>query len=274
MMSGASNFRRVDVLGVPVDAGTMTDALDRVSGWITSREPGFGIFRDVHGIMQAQRRSDVLEAHQRARLVACDGIPLVWASKWAGVKNAERVCGHDFMLQFCARAETEGWKSFFYGGNAGVAERVADSLRAQFPALEVAGTYSPPFRPLTPDEDSAVIDLIDGSGADIVWVGLSTPKQELWMQDHVGRLEAPALLGVGAAFDFLVGDVRRAPAWLHKTGFEWVHRVASEPRRLGSRYLRNNPAFVRAIVGNPPRLIEHAPISSGTDIPQESASHG
>jgi N-acetylglucosaminyldiphosphoundecaprenol N-acetyl-beta-D-mannosaminyltransferase len=198
----------------------------------------------------------------------------VWASKWAGVKHAERVCGHDFMLQFCARAETEGWKSFLYGGNDGVAERVADSLRAKFPNLQIAGTYSPPFRPLTPDEDAAVIDVIDGSGADIVWVGLSTPKQELWMQDHVGRLAAPALLGVGAAFDFLVGDVRRAPAWLHNTGFEWVHRVISEPRRLGSRYLRNNPAFVRAILGKPPRLIEHAPISSATDIPQESASHG
>ena len=108
-MNVASNFTRVDVLGVPVDAGTMTNALGRVAGWITRREPGFGIFRDVHGIMQSQRRPDVLEAHQRAGMVACDGIPLVWASKWAGVKNAERVCGHDFILQFCARAEAAGW---------------------------------------------------------------------------------------------------------------------------------------------------------------------
>jgi N-acetylglucosaminyldiphosphoundecaprenol N-acetyl-beta-D-mannosaminyltransferase len=257
-MSTGDPFARVDVLGVPVHAGTMSDALDLVSGWITTREPAFSIFRDVHGIMQARRDREVLEAHHRAGLVACDGMPLVWAARHAGVGTAERVCGHDFLLAFCARAEAQGWTSFLYGGKDGVPERVSARLREKFPALRIAGTYSPPFRSLTPAEDTAVVDMIDRSGADVVWVGLSTPKQELWMNDHVGVLRAPVLLGVGAAFDFLAGDVRRAPTWLRRTGFEWVHRIVSEPRRLGPRYLRNNPAFIRAILFNPPRLLSDA----------------
>ena len=258
-MSTPANFERVDVLGVPVHAGTLPDAVDAVSSWIKDREPGFAVFRDVHGIMEARRRRDVLEAHERAGLVACDGMPLVWAARRAGVRDAERVCGHDFLLAFCARAQAEGWKSFLYGGKEGVPARVIEQLHTKFPDLEFVGTYSPPFRPLTPAEDDAVIEMIDRSDADVVWVGLSTPKQELWMNDHVGRLDAPALLGVGAAFDFLAGDVKRAPAWLRHTGFEWVHRVVSEPKRLGSRYLRNNPAFIREILFNPPRLLTDTP---------------
>jgi N-acetylglucosaminyldiphosphoundecaprenol N-acetyl-beta-D-mannosaminyltransferase len=253
-MIATDYFARVDVLGVPVHAGTMANAVDLVGSWVVDRDPGYAIFRDVHGIMQSQRNGNVLEAHHRAGYVACDGIPLVWVSKWAGATDVERVCGHDFLMTFCAQAEAKGWKSFFYGGKEGVPEKVASKLRAEFPDLQVAGSYSPPFRPLTRDENTGVIDMINESGADIVWVGLSTPKQELWMQDHVGKVEAPALLGVGAAFDFLTGDVKRAPRWLQGTGFEWLHRVASEPRRLGARYLRNNPAFMRAIIFNRPRL--------------------
>jgi N-acetylglucosaminyldiphosphoundecaprenol N-acetyl-beta-D-mannosaminyltransferase len=253
-MIATDRFAQVDVLGVPVHAGTMDDAVDVVGSWIKDRDPGYAIFRDVHGIMQSQRRADVLEAHRNAGLVTCDGIPLVWAAKWAGVPEAERVCGPDFLTAFCSQAEAQGWKSFFYGGSEGTPQKVADRLRERFPDLQVVGTHSPPYRPLTPTENAGVIDMINRSEADIVWVGLSTPKQELWMQDHVGIVDAPALLGVGAAFDFLTGDVRRAPRWLQGTGFEWVYRVLREPRRLGARYLRNNPAFLRAILFNQPRL--------------------
>jgi N-acetylglucosaminyldiphosphoundecaprenol N-acetyl-beta-D-mannosaminyltransferase len=272
-MSTPAHFARVGVLGVPVHAGSLTDAVDVVSTWIKDREPGYAVFRDVHGIMEARRRPDVLDAHEQAGLVACDGMPLVWAARRAGARDAERVCGHDFLMAFCARAEAEGWRSFLYGGKEGVPARVVEQLHAVFPELEIAGTYSPPFRPLTAAEDAGIIEMIDRSGADVVWVGLSTPKQELWMKEHVGRLAAPALLGVGAAFDFLAGDVRRAPQWLRRTGFEWVHRVVSEPRRLGSRYLRNNPAFVRAILFNPPRLLTDAPGHTESST-EGNISHG
>lgn len=251
----------------------MSDALDEVSRWVKESDPSFAIFRDVHGVMESQRRPEVLAAHLRAGLVACDGTPLVWASRWAGVKGAERVYGPDFMLALCARAEANGWKSFFYGGKPGVAEQLALRLRTQFPDLQTVGEYSPPFRPLTPTEDAAVVDMIKDSGADLVWVGLSTPKQELWMADHVGRVGAAALLGVGAAFDFLTGEVRQAPRWIHRTGLEWVFRMAMEPSRLGRRYLRNNPAFVRAIISNPPRLLTE-PLSRRATPTTEGVSNG
>jgi N-acetylglucosaminyldiphosphoundecaprenol N-acetyl-beta-D-mannosaminyltransferase len=250
---------RVDVLGVPVSAGTMDDALDEVSRWVVDGDPSYGIFRDVHGVMESQRRPEVLDAHLKAGLVACDGTPLVWASRWAGVKSAQRVYGPDFVLAMCARAEDKGWKSFFYGGKPGVAEKLGARLQGDYPNLQVVGAYSPPFRALTPDEDAAVVEMIDASGADLVWVGLSTPKQELWMADHVGRLQAPALLGVGAAVDFLTGEVRQAPRWIHNTGLEWAFRMAMEPRRLGRRYLKNNPAFVRAILSNRPHILPNQP---------------
>jgi N-acetylglucosaminyldiphosphoundecaprenol N-acetyl-beta-D-mannosaminyltransferase len=256
---------RVDVLGVPMNAGTMEDALDEVTRWVIERDPSYAIFRDVHGIMAAQRDRDVLDAHLNAGLIACDGTPLVWASRWAGVKSAERVYGPDFVLAMCARAEDKGLKSFFYGGKPGVAEKLGATLQERYPNFQVAGAYSPPFRALTADEDAAIVQMIDDSGADLVWVGLSTPKQELWMNAHVGRLRAPALLGVGAAFDFLTGEVRQAPRWLHNAGLEWVFRMAMEPGRLGRRYLKNNPAFIRAIVANPPRILPPAPPSTSTE---------
>jgi len=256
---------RVDVLGVPMHAGTMDEAVAEVTRWVTDRDPSFGIFRDVHGIMASQRDRDVLDAHLRAGLVACDGTPLVWACRWAGVKSAQRVYGPDFVLAMCARAAETGMKSFFYGGKAGVAEQLGSTLQQRFPNFLVAGSYSPPFRAMTPDEDAEVVRMIDDSGADLVWVGLSTPKQELWMNAHVGRLQAPALLGVGAAFDFLTGEVRQAPRWLHRSGLEWVFRMAMEPRRLGRRYLENNPAFVRAILAHPPRMLPPVPRSTSTE---------
>jgi len=249
----------VDVLGVPLSGGSFDAAVEEVAGWIYRQSPSFGIFRDVHGVMQAQRDARVLAAHHQAGLVACDGMPMVWASRWAGVRNAERARGRDFMFTFCERAEREGWSVFLYGGRAHVLDALIDSLAMSFPKLRIAGSYSPPFRALAPFEDAEVVEAINASGADIVWVGLSTPKQELWMADHVGRIGAPALLGVGAAFDFLAGEVREAPNWMRRLGLEWMFRMAVEPRRLAGRYLRNNPSFIAGILSRPPRQIDSAP---------------
>jgi N-acetylglucosaminyldiphosphoundecaprenol N-acetyl-beta-D-mannosaminyltransferase len=245
----------VDILGVPVHAGTFEAALSEVSRWVEHRTRSYAIFRDVHGLMEAQRQPNVFAAHRSAGLVACDGVPLVWASRRAGVSHAERVYGPDFMRAFCTRATERGWSSFLFGGKAGVAEALSRRLRDRLPGLQIAGTLSPPFRAPTPAEDAEMVDKINASGADIVWVGLSTPKQELWMAQHVGRLEAPALLGVGAAFDFLSGGVRQAPRWVQQAGLEWSFRIAMDPRRLFMRYMRNNPAFIAAFVRRPPQRI-------------------
>jgi N-acetylglucosaminyldiphosphoundecaprenol N-acetyl-beta-D-mannosaminyltransferase len=250
-----SPLTRVDVLGLPVSAGRADEALDVVTGWIERRERSYATFMTVHAVMESQRRTDVLAAHRGAGLVACDGMPLVWATRRAGVAAAERVYGPDFMLALCARAELEGWTSFFYGGKPGVADTLAAGMRKRFPDMKIAGTYSPPFRAPTAEEEAEVDALINTSQPDIVWVGISTPKQELWMARHRATLDASVLLGVGAAFDFHAGAVRQAPVWMQRLGLEWCFRLAMEPRRLAGRYLRNNPSFVVKILRHPPRVM-------------------
>src|ERR1700691_2873554 len=252
-MSGV--VTRVDVLGIPVTPCSTDEAVDRVACWIRTGRRSFATFTGVHGVMEAQRDMDVLRAHRAAEMVACDGAPMVWGSRWAGVRTAGRVTGRDFMVACSARAESEGWSSFLYGGKPGVAERLAQSLRHRFPTLNVVGTFTPPFRAMTVSEDNQVVDKINASNADLVWVGLSTPKQELWMAEHRDRLDATALFGVGAAFDYLTGELSEAPRWIQRMGLEWFFRTIQEPKRLAPRYLRNNLAFIRAIVHNHPRLL-------------------
>ena len=171
--------------------------------------------------------------HEGAGLVTPDGMPLVWMAHLLGHSRVERVYGPDLLLACCEMSTRRGYRHFFYGGAPGVGERLAARLEARFPGLSVAGLYSPPFRPLTPEEDAALVDRIDAARPDIVWVGLSTPKQERWMAAHVGRLQAPVLVGVGAAFDFHAGVKRQAPRWMRRSGLEWSFRLMTEPRRLG-----------------------------------------
>jgi N-acetylglucosaminyldiphosphoundecaprenol N-acetyl-beta-D-mannosaminyltransferase len=152
------------------------------------------------------------------------------------------------MLAACAQAVARGWHHFFYGGAPGVAEKLVTRLCARFPGLSVVGSYSPPFRPLTTAEDCSVVEQINTARPDIVWVGISTPKQEYWMAEHVGKITAPVLIGVGAAFDFHAGLKKQAPRWMQRSGLEWCFRLLTEPRRLWRRYLVNNPSFVWLIL--------------------------
>src|SRR5690606_1652526 len=158
------------------------------------------------------------------------------------------------MLNVLGRAAERGWSSFLYGGKDGVPELLARKLAERIPGVTIAGAYSPPFRPLTEAEDAEIVDRINDSGAQLVWVGLSTPKPERWMAAHRDRLTAPALFGVGAAFDFHAGLVPQAPSWMQRRGLEWFYRLTKEPRRLWRRYLVNNPAYLRAMRRNPPYL--------------------
>ena len=233
-----------NVLGVPVSIVDMAAALAVIDGWIAARRHEFVCLRDVHGVMACQDDPELMRIHRRAGMVAPDGVPLVWLGRLMGHQGIRRVCGPDLLPALCEHSLARGTRHFFYGGAPGVAERLAERLRARFPGLEVAGTHTPPFRPLSEAEDAAVVAKIDESRADIVWIGLGTPKQERWMAAHLGRLEAPVMLGVGAAFDFHAGTVRRAPAWMQRSGLEWLFRLVSEPRRLWRRYLVLAPRFV------------------------------
>ena len=235
---------RVDILGVGVSAINMDDALEVIDEWITTGVRRYVCITGVHGVMESQRDEALRRIHNGAGLVTPDGMPLVWLSKWRGWHRTTRVYGPDLMLALCERSLATGYRHFFYGGKEGVPERLARRLQKRYPGLTVAGTYSPPFKAVTEQEGEAVIDRINAAKPDIVWVGLGTPKQEHWMAQHVDRLTASVLLGVGAAFDFHAGLKRQAPRWMQRSGLEWLFRLATEPRRLWRRYLVNNPLFV------------------------------
>jgi N-acetylglucosaminyldiphosphoundecaprenol N-acetyl-beta-D-mannosaminyltransferase len=246
---------RVDVLGVHISAINLDGAVREITRWYDAGEQHYVCVTGVHGVMECQRDEELRTIHNASGLTTPDGMPMVWSGWYAGASWVDRVYGPDLMLRLCEEAAHRGWRSYFYGGKDGVADTLATRLRSRFPGFDVAGTYAPPFRPLTTAEDDEVVDRINGSGADLVWVGLSTPKQERWMSSHVRRLNASALLGVGAAFDFHAGLVRQAPAWTQRAGLEWLFRLTQEPRRLWKRYLVNNPRFVAAILRAPPQLI-------------------
>jgi N-acetylglucosaminyldiphosphoundecaprenol N-acetyl-beta-D-mannosaminyltransferase len=265
---------RVDILGVQVSAIDMDMALDEIERWIAQDEPHYVCVTGVHGVMESQRDPGLLAIHNRSGLTTPDGMPMVWCGKRAGASWMRRVYGPDLMLALAARAVEHGWSSFFYGGKEGVPELLASRLQERFPGFQVAGTFSPPFRPLTPEEDADLIARIDASGASLVWVGLSTPKQERWMDGHVGRLRAPVLLGVGAAFDIHAGTLRQAPPWMQRNGLEWLYRLYREPRRLARRYLSNNPRFVLALLRRPPRLVATAALDAAPATRSDGAIPG
>jgi N-acetylglucosaminyldiphosphoundecaprenol N-acetyl-beta-D-mannosaminyltransferase len=248
------SVRRVDVLGVGVNTVPAEQAMGTIGGWIDARERRYVCFTSVVGIMEATRDPDYMRIQNSSGLSLPDGMPLVWAGHYAGAAEMERVRGPDFMLSLCERAAERGWSCFFYGAAPGTAEVLAENLRAKYPALEVAGTHSPPFRPLTAAEEDEVAEMINASGADIVWVGISTPKQERFMDRMRERVEAPVMLGVGAAFDVHAGLVREAPRWWMKTGLEWLYWVLMQPRRRARQFAKTHPHFVVSILRRRPFL--------------------
>lgn len=235
------------ILGIPVSLITMRTAVETITGWAATGEPNFVCIRDVHGVMRAQEDQELRAIHEQAGLVTPDGMPLVWVARRRGHKEVERVCGADLVAALCDRSQELGLRHYFFGGKPGVAERMAGELSRRFPGLKLAGCSTPPFRIMSPAEDEASISEITETRPHLIWVGLSTPKQEFWMRDHVGRIPGATLIGVGAAFDFYAGDVKRAPPWMQKSGLEWLHRLVSEPRRLWRRYLIMAPKFVVAL---------------------------
>lgn len=233
-----------DVLGVNISAVNLTTAPQLIFDFIARREHTYVCITGVHGVMESQRDPSLKKIHNEAGMVTPDGMPMVWINKLRGNSHVTRVYGPDLMLEVCQQGVARGTKHFMYGGADGVAELLKQKLEKKFPGIQIVGTYTPPFRPLTEDEDKAICEQITTSGADIVWVGLSTPKQERWMSKHVGKFAAPVMVGVGAAFDFHAGLKSQAPRWIGKLGMEWFYRLCTEPKRLWKRYLVNNPLFI------------------------------
>jgi N-acetylglucosaminyldiphosphoundecaprenol N-acetyl-beta-D-mannosaminyltransferase len=238
---------RVNVLGVGISALNLQRATAEIQRWIATGEQHYVNVCAVHTVMECQKTPRLRDIVNRSGLSTPDGMPLVWLSRRAGHTGAGRVYGPDLMLALIEGGLASHTRHYFYGGAPGVAERLAGRLQARYPGLIVAGVHAPPYRPADVEEEAAVIEAINATSPDIVWVGLGTPKQDYWVARHRPRLNAPALIAIGAAFDFHAGLIPQAPTWMQRNGLEWLFRLAQEPRRLAYRYLVYNPLFVMRI---------------------------
>ena len=238
---------RINVLGVGVHALNMDLAVRTLAAAVESKHKGIVCVTGVHGLTEAQDNPAFRRLLNEAFLVTPDGMPLVWIGRERGAKEMGRVYGPDLMLEICRLSVDKGYTHYLYGGDVGVAPGLKTALEGRFPGLKVVGTYTPPFRPLDEDEERDLTAHVSEVKPDFLWVGISTPKQELFMQQYLHRLDATVMLGVGAAFDIHTGRTAEAPRWMMAAGLQWLHRLGQEPRRLGRRYLVNNPLFLARI---------------------------
>jgi N-acetylglucosaminyldiphosphoundecaprenol N-acetyl-beta-D-mannosaminyltransferase len=263
---------KTNVLQVGVSAVNLDTAAREIKRWIDFRLRHYVCVTSVHGIIESQSDPALRSIHNSAGLVTPDGMPLVWLSRLSGKPDVSRVYGPDLMLELCHRGESQRWRHFFYGATPETLGSLTTRLRTRYPALNVVGSLAPPFRPLTEEEAAETAATINAACPDIVWVGLSTPKQEKWMDAFRARLNAPVLIGVGAAFDMHAGKLRQAPRWIQRSGFEWLYRLCMEPRRLWKRYLKNNPLFVALLLIHALGLRESPEVIPATDL--SLAAHG
>jgi N-acetylglucosaminyldiphosphoundecaprenol N-acetyl-beta-D-mannosaminyltransferase len=239
---------RVNVLGVGVSVLNMERAVAHILAMVKARRPRYVCVVGVHGVSEAQDDPAFKRILDQAALCTPDGMPLVWLGRLAGHGTMDRVYGPDLLLALGAVSARCHLRHFFYGGREGVADRLALRLQQRFSGLTVAGTCTPPFRPLDADESAALKRQVEAARPDILWVGLSTPKQERFMHAYCARLGVPVMIGVGAAFDMHAGLLDQAPRWMQRSGLEWSYRLWQEPRRLWKRYVRNNPLFLGRIL--------------------------
>ena len=228
----------INVSGVRVHMVEMGQALEQMEHWIQERARcRYVVVTQMHGIMEARRDENFKAILNSADLFVPDGVSLSWVGRIRGFGTQRRVCGPDLMWEFLKLSEERGYHNYFYGDTEETLERLTSKLQKDFPRLKIAGAHSPPFRPQTSAEDSHDIQMINDSGADVVWIGLGLPKQERWMFEHKDRLNAPVVAGVGAAFKFVSGSVDRAPVWMGNRGLEWLWRFVHEPSRVWRRVL-------------------------------------
>lgn len=239
--------RGAHVLDSHIDAVSWDEAISRIAGWAAHHQSRFVALCNVHSVVTASQEADFNKVITQADLALPDGAPVAWALRREGFSRQQRINGPDLMWRYLGVAEQLGQSVFFYGSSNDTLDRLMVRIKAAFPRLKIVGLESPPFRELTAEEDQAYVTQINQSGAHVVFVGLGCPKQEAWIANHRGRIKA-VMLGVGAAFDYHAGTIQRAPVWMQKLGLEWLHRLASEPRRLARRYAVTNSVFVYRMV--------------------------
>jgi N-acetylglucosaminyldiphosphoundecaprenol N-acetyl-beta-D-mannosaminyltransferase len=230
---------RANLLGVPVDAVDIEGAISVISSHLGSGDKGYVCAVGVHGILEALRKPVVADAFAASRLNVPDGTPTVWIGRLQGFRTIDHVTGPTLMREIFRRPEFSEYSHFFYGGKPGVADELASTVLRQFPWVRIAGTYTPPFTELSADQEQQIATAINACRPDIIWVGISTPRQELWMRHMLSHVHARLLFGVGAAFDFHTGHIRECPSWIKRAGFNWLHRLVQDPKRLWRRNVQN-----------------------------------
>jgi N-acetylglucosaminyldiphosphoundecaprenol N-acetyl-beta-D-mannosaminyltransferase len=243
MTNVTKNSERVRVVSLETTVIDIEDAMERIVEWARAQESRYVCFSTVHMVMESYDDPQFGAKVNAADMVVTDGMPLVWMQRRQGNADGGRVRANDLMTRLCDTCARENIKVGFYGGRQEVIDAIVARAKTELPTLEIAYAYSPPFRPLTAEEDARITAEIKNSSAQILFMGLGCPKQENWMAAHRGRVPA-VMLGVGASFDFYAGNVRESPQWLQNIGLEWLYRLSQEPRRLWYRYLVLNPRFM------------------------------
>lgn len=234
---------RENILGTYVNTLNMEMALAQLDHWVKERSRQYVCCTPAHSIMDGYNQPALQTIFNSSGMTVPDGMAVVWLLKLKGYRHVSRVYGPDLLMATCMVGCQKGYRHYFYGGDEGVTEKLVQKVSAQCPGIKVAGIHTPPFRPLTPKEDEQIVERLNQKEVDILWVGLGSPKQEVWMQEHRHRLKAPVMVGVGAAFDFLSGNKPQAPVWMQRNGLEWLFRFVNEPKRLWPRY-RQYPKFL------------------------------
>ena len=243
-----TEVRTRDVLGIPLAITDYDGAMSVMDGMIARRERGSFCAVAVHAVMVSQDDEEMRDAVVSSTLTFPDGMPLVWAVNRLGEELDDRVYGPDLMDLYSRRCAERGHRVWLFGGRDDQAlAALEDNLRSRHPGLEIVGSYSPPFRGLSDEEERELVERIDADRPDVLWIGIGVPKQEKWMARMRERLKVPVMCAVGAAFDFHAGRVAQAPRWMQRRGLEWVYRVLQEPRRLLPRYLKYNPRFIALV---------------------------
>lgn len=234
------------ILGVRFDLLTHETALAKIHMWREEGKQHYVMFGNPHTVLSCHSDTEMTHAARRAGLVLPDGVGITIAAHILGLQHSGRITGPSFMLRLCDWGRQHGYRHYFYGGKPGVAEQLVGRLTTRYPGLNVVGTFCPPFRRLSLAEDAQIVTEINHANPDVLWVGLGTPKQDKWMVSHIGRIHAPVMLGVGAAFDFHAGTIKWAPQWIRSHGLEWAYRLMTEPRRLWRRNLES-PEFLMKV---------------------------
>jgi len=247
MTNGASQTKRSGILKVRFNLISYNVVMQTIERWRDNGESHYATITNPHSVMLCHRDVEMRRATEMAGMTLPDGVGIIFAAQLLDYPHNGRVTGPMLMLKLCDWSRQRGYRHFFYGGAEGVAKMLAERLSTIYPGLQVAGTYCPPFGPMSDEEDEQIIEAINKTQPDIVWVGIGAPKQEKWMANHLGKIKATVMIGVGAAFDFHSGNAKWAPDWTRKFGLEWAYRLAQDPKRMWRRNL-DSPLFLSKVI--------------------------